>query len=144
MIICLKMWPVERRFFSHMTKWPSFWPDMTHFQTCLRFHRDKHSDHFMIIGLKIRPLECTQGFSTIWPSDPVFDPTQPIFKLVKNFIKTNILIKFHNNPTENVASRAYKNFFQDLTYWPSFWPDLTHFQTRLRFQQDKYSDQVSW
>ena len=58
----------------------------------------------MIIGLKIWPLEFTQGFSNIWPGDIVFDLTWPIFKFVRDFIKTNILIKFHDYQTENVAS----------------------------------------
>ena len=56
-------------------------------------------------------LDCTQGFSKIWFSDLVFDPTWHIFEL----IQTNILTKFHDNQTENVASRQYTMFFLDLT-----------------------------
>ena len=40
----------------------------------------------------MRPLECTQGFSKIRPSDLVFDLTRPIFKLVRNIIQANILM----------------------------------------------------
>ena len=65
----------------------------------------------MIIELKMWPLERTWGFSKIWPSDLIFDPTWPIFKLVWDFIKKNILIKFHDYQTENVASRDYTMFF---------------------------------
>ena len=61
----------------------------------------------MIIGLKMWHLEQTQGFSKIWTSDLVFDLTWTIFKLVWDFIKTNILTNFHDNRTENVASRKY-------------------------------------
>ena len=56
-------------------------------------------------------LELTQGFSKIWPSDLVSDPKWHKFELVQDFIKTNILTKFHEDRTENVASRAYTKFF---------------------------------
>ena len=69
----------------------------------------------MIIGLKMCPLERTQGFPRIWPSDLVFHPTWPIFELVRDFLKTNILTEFQDYLTENVASRAYTRFFKDLT-----------------------------
>ena len=62
------------------------------------------------------PLERTQGFSKIWPSDLVFDLTWPIFDLVWDFIKTNILTKFQDYWTENVASGAYTRFSK---IWPS-------------------------
>ena len=65
----------------------------------------------MIIGLKMWPPEHTQSFSKIWPSDLVFDPTWHIFKLGQDFIKLNILTKFHDDYTENVASKAYTRFF---------------------------------
>ena len=58
------------------------------------------------------------------------------FKLVRDFIKSNILTKFHHNLTENVTSRAYTRFFKDLPQRPSFIPDKTQFQ-------DKHSHQVS-
>ena len=70
---------------------------------------------FIIIGLKMWPLECTQVFSQIWPSNLIIDPTWPIFKLVPYFIKKNILTKFHDYQTENVASKAYTRFLEDLT-----------------------------
>ena len=65
----------------------------------------------MSIQLKMWPLERTEGFSKIWPSDLVFDPTWPIFELIQDIIQTNILTNFHEYPTENVASRAYTRFF---------------------------------
>ena len=65
----------------------------------------------MIIGLKMWPLERTQGFSKILPSDLVFYQTQPFYELVLDFIKINILTKIHDNRTENVASRASTRFF---------------------------------
>ena len=53
------------------------------------------------------PLERTRGFSKILPSDLVFDPIQPNFELVQDFIKANILTKFYEDRTENMPSRAY-------------------------------------
>ena len=146
-------------FWSDLTWWPSFWPNMAHFRTISRCNKDKHSDHFSrvldkkcglysvqkdflifdlvtyfltphdpisilfdilsrqtfwrftSIWLKMWPLQHTQGLSKIWPSDLVFDPTWPNFKLIRDFIKTNIQTKFHKYLTENVASRAYTRFF---------------------------------
>ena len=64
----------------------------------------------MIIGQKLWKPERIQLFSYIRPSDLVFDLAWTIFYLIRDFIKTNILTKFHDNPTENVASRAYTRF----------------------------------
>ena len=61
----------------------------------------------MIIGLKMWPLEHTQGFSKILTCDLVFDPTWTIFELIRDFIRTNLLTNFHDNQTENVDSREY-------------------------------------
>ena len=66
------------------------------------------------------PLECTQGFSKICPSDLVFHWTWPIFKIVAEVNVVNILTKFHGYQTENVTFRAYTRFFYDLTKWPIF------------------------
>ena len=51
------------------------------------------------------PLEHTQGFPKIRTCNLIFDPTRTIFELIRDFIKTNILINFHDNRTENVDSR---------------------------------------
>ena len=102
--------------------------------------RQKLWTSFIIIRPKIWSLEHTQSFSKVWASDLVLDPTWPTFKLIRDFMKTNILTNFHDNQTENVASRVYTRFFkrfdlvfdlkwlifkhnQDLsikTFWPSF------------------------
>ena len=91
--------------------------------------RQKLWTSFICIRPKIWSLEHTQGFSKVWPSDLVFDPTWPIFNLVRNFIKTNILTKFHDNWTENAASRVYTRFFKrfDLVFYPK-WPIFKHHQ----------------
>ena len=41
----------------------------------------------------------------IWPSDLVFNLTWPIFKLIWDLMKTDILIKFREYHVENEASR---------------------------------------
>ena len=71
----------------------------------------------MISRLKMQLIERTQVFSQISPSDLVFDPTWPIFKLVWDFIKTNIPIKFHDHRTEKVTSTEISS---RQTFWPSF------------------------
>ena len=99
--------------------------------------RQKFWPSFMTIGLKMWPLECTQVFSKIRSSDLVFDPTQLIFTLIPDFIKANILTKFHGYWMENVASRAYTCFSK---IWPSdlvfdlIWPIFV-----LKFHPDKHS-----
>ena len=47
----------------------------------------------------------------IWPTNPVFDPTWPMFELVWDIIEENILTKFHVYRIENEASKAYTIFF---------------------------------
>ena len=89
-------------------------------------------------------IECSQGFSMIWPTDLVFDPMSPIFELDWDIVKMIILSKFDEDWTKNVASRVFTRFFHDLTYWPSFWPDMTHIRTWLRYCQDNHSEQIWW
>ena len=98
----------------------------------------------MKIRPKLWPLQCSQYFSMIWPTDLVFDPTWPIFEPDWDIVKMNILSKFDDVWTKPVASRVFRRFFNDLTYWPSFWPDMTHIQTWLRNSQDDHSEQVWW
>ena len=97
---------------------------MTHFQ------QGKNSwTSFISIRPKIWSLQHTQGFSKVWGSDLLFDPTWPIFIFVRDFRKTNILTNFHDNLTENVASRVYTRFFErsDLVFDPK-WPIFKHDQ----------------
>ena len=144
---------------------------MIHFQTCLRqtlwpsfmgvrlkiwsLEHDPFSDlceissrqtfcpSFMTTGLKMWPLEGTHGFSNIWPSDLVFDPTWPIFKLVGDFIKTNILTKFYDYQTKMWPLERTQSFSK---IWPSdlvFLHDMTHFSTSSEISSRKIY-QVSW
>ena len=67
----------------------------------------------MKIRPKLWPPECSQGFSMIWPSDLVFDPTSPIFELDWDIVKMIILSKFDEDWTKNVISRVFTS--QKLT-----------------------------
>ena len=135
---------VSTNFFHDLTYWPCFWPNVTH------FHLDWDTDKMIIlrklmkIGPKLWSLECSQIFSMIWPTDLVFDPTSPIFDLDWDIVKIIILSKFDEDWTKTVASRVFTRFFNDLTYWPSFRPKVTHIQTWLRYCQDVHSEQVWW
>ena len=60
----------------------------------------------MKIGPKLWPLECSQGFSMIWPTDLVFDRTSPIFETEWDIVKMIILSKFDDNQTKAVVSRV--------------------------------------
>ena len=60
-------------------------------------------------------LECQKGISLTWSSDLVFYPRWPNFKLVWDFITTNILTKFQVNWAKKVASRAPTKYFINLT-----------------------------
>ena len=67
--------------------------------------------------------KCSQGFSKIWPSDLVFDPTGPSFELGLGIMIINILIKFHEECTQGFS----KIWPSDLVFdpkWPSFILDL--------------------
>ena len=83
----------------------------------------------MKTGSKLWPLECQQGFSLIWPTDLVFDPTWPRFELGLKIIEMNILTKSDEDWVKTVTARVLTRFFFDLTYWPSFWPHVTQIRT---------------
>ena len=63
---------------------------------------------YMKIGHKMWLLQCLQGFSFFWPSDLVFDPAWPSFELSRGINVTNVLTKFQEDQTINVASRVFK------------------------------------
>ena len=109
----LKMWHPE-----HIQGFSKIWPGDLVFNPNDPFSnlseissRQTFWPTYKSFGLKMWPLEPTKGFSNIWPSDLAFDPTWPIFDLVRDIIQANILTNFHEYPTENVASRAYRRFF---------------------------------
>ena len=86
-----------------------FFYDMTLFLTrydpylCLSkiLSRWSFSASLMMIGAKLWPLECSQGFSMIRPTDLVFDLTWPMFQLDQDIVKMIILSKFDEDWMKN-------------------------------------------
>ena len=86
----------------------------------------------MTFETKLWTLECTQGFSKIWPSKLVFDLTWSSFELDLDTMRIKILTKFPELWITIVPSRVYTRFFckiwpRDLVFdptWPSFELDL--------------------
>ena len=72
--------------------------------------RETFWQSYMKIGHEMWLLQCLQGFSFFWPSDLVFDPAWPSFELDRVIIGTNLLTKFHEDRTRNVASRVFTRF----------------------------------
>ena len=132
-------------FFYYFTYWPCFLTQhhpYSHITEILS--RWSFWASLMKIGPKLWHLKCSQCFSMIWTTDLVFDPTFPIFEVVRDIVKMIILSKFDDDWTKTVASRVFTMFFYDLTYWPSFWPDMTHTRTWPRYCQDDHSEHVWW
>ena len=65
----------------------------------------------MKIGSKLCPLECIHGVTKIWPKALVFKPIWTIFYSALDFIKINILTKFHEDWIKTVPSGMYKWFY---------------------------------
>ena len=127
------LWSVHKVFFNDLTYWPSLWPGMIHIRSW---------PSSMKIGQILWPLECSNGFSMIWPIDLVLDPMSPIFELDRDIVKMIVLSKFDEDWTKTVVSRVFTRFFFDLAYWPSFWPNMTHIRTWSRYCLDDHSEQV--
>ena len=96
----------------------------------------------MKIWRKLWPLSSTQGFSIIWPSDLVFDPRWLKYNSSPDFIKTNIFTKFHENLTKTMTFIAYSRFFYNLTWLPTFWPQLIDKKSKCNYHQNKQSNQI--
>ena len=69
-----------------------------------------------------------------------FDPTSPIFEHNWDIVTTIILSTFYDDWTKTVTPRVFRRFFLDLTYLPSFWPNIAHIQTWLRCCHDDHSE----
>ena len=111
---------------------------MIHFQTHFRYHQDKHLTIFQEYWTENVALWAYIRSSKIWPGDLVFDPTWPSFKLMWDIFEANILIKFHEYLTENVACRANTTFFfffffssRDLVFYPT-WPTFKLIQDIIK------------
>ena len=145
MTIASKMWPLEC-FQGFLLIWPGdlvFDPKWPSFKSDLELIKTNilskiHDDCFKNVTARV-----LTRFSLIWPGDLVFDPKWPSFKLDLEIIKANILSNIHNDCFKNVTSWVLTSFSFDLTWWPSFWPQVTQYQIWPRFYRGKYSGQVS-
>ena len=110
---------------------PTFWPDMTQFQTWPKnptWPRCLQVEYFYKFSRRsiknITPIEVTR-FSIIWPTDLVW--TQHDLDI----IKTNILTNYQEDPLKNMTPIEVTRFFYYLTYWPSFWHHMTNIKLDL-------------
>ena len=83
-------------FFYNLTYWPTFWPDVTHIWTWLDLVKLIILSKFHEFWPNLWPLVCSQALFITWPTNLLFDPTQPIFKLDLNFVRIINLSKYHN------------------------------------------------
>ena len=60
-------------------------------------------------------LGCLQLFSQDLTKLPTFLPYMTHYLIWPGFVKTNILRKFTKDWANNVVSRVFKSYFQDLT-----------------------------
>ena len=145
MMIAWKMWPLEcwQGFLLIWPgdlvfdpRWPSFEPDLKIIKTNIlsKIH------YYCFKNVTARVL--TKSL-LIWPGDLVFDSKWPSFKFDLEIIKTNMLSKIHDDCLKNVTTRVLTRFSADLARWPSFWPQVTQFQTYPRTHQDKHFEQDS-
>ena len=131
------------RFSADLALWPSFWPQVTQFLTWPRNHQDKHIEQDSWWLFKSVTARVLKRFSADLAGDLVFDPKWPSFEPDLDLIEANILSKFHQNWVKTMTSRVLTSFSFDLTWWPSFWPQVTQYRTWPRFHRGKHSDQVS-
>ena len=146
MMITSKMWPLE-----HQQGFPLIWPGelvidikWPSFKLDLEIIKTIHFEQYLWWLFKQCDLWSVNSFLLIWPSHLVFDPMWPSLKLDLEIIKTNILSKIHDGCLKNVTIRVLTRFSADLARWPSFWPQVTQFQTWPKNHQDKHFEQDSW
>ena len=135
---------VLTRFSADLARRPSFWPQVTQFQTYPRLIKTNILNKIHDYCFKNVTAWVLTRFSAGWPGDLVFDTTWPHFNLDLEIIKTNILSKIHDGCLKNVTARVLTRFSADLARWPSFWLQVTQFQTWPRNHQDKHFEQDSW
>ena len=54
----------------------------------------------------------------------------------------NILSNIYDDYLKNVTSGVLSSFSFDFALWPSFWPQVTQFQTWPRNHQDKHLGKI--
>ncbi|KAH3887734.1 hypothetical protein DPMN_011753 [Dreissena polymorpha] len=72
----------------------------------------------------------------------VFQATGTTFELVQNIIGTNLLTKFHDDRTMNMASRVLTRKNATPPWRPCFSTNRNHFRTHPRYHWDKSSEAI--
>ena len=125
---------VLTRFSADLARWPSFWPQVTQFQTWPRNHQDKHIEQ--AARVLTRFSADLARWPSFWPQVTQFW-TWPRFNRGKHFDQVSSWL------VKTMTSRVLTSFSFDLTWWPRFWPQVTQYRTWPRFHRGKHSDQVS-
>ena len=103
------------RFSFDLTRWPSFWYQVTQFKLDLEIIKTNIFSNTYDDYLK----NVTSGvlsFLLIWPGDLVFDPSWPSFKLDLEIDKTNILSKIHDDCL-NKSPRCFLASLESIGFW---------------------------
>ena len=132
------------RFSADLARWPSFWCQVTQFQTWPVINKMLSKIHDDC--LKNVTTRVLTRFSAVWPGDLVFGPRWPSFELDLEIIKTNILSKTHDDCLKNVTARVLK-FFAVTLIWPGdlvFYPKWPSFKLALELIKIKHFKQDSW
>ena len=129
-----------RFFFYDLILWPTFWPS----NLSKILSRTSLWASLKLIGLKMWPVKCSQGYSMHWYSDLIFDPRWHSFELEiwsRTYFWASLrLIRLKMWPLE--CSHSFSMIWSsDLLFDPT-----TQFQTCPRFcKGKKHSEQVrSW
>ena len=140
------MWPLE-----HQQGFPLIWPGdlvsdikWSSFKLDLEIIKTHILSNIYDDYLKKCDLWSVNSFLLIWPGDLVFYPMWPSFKSDLEIIKTNILSKIHDDCFKTMTTRVLTKFSAYLAWWPSFWPQVTQFQTWPRTQDKHFLQDSLW
>ena len=135
---------VFTRFFYDLTYWPPFWSSMTHILT---WPRNCHNDHSEQVWWW---LDEHCGLYSVhkvfqWFDLLIYFLTQhdPYSKLIQILSWWSFWARL-SMIGPKLWPLVFTRFFYDLTYWPTFRPDMTHMQTWPRYCHDDDSEQVWW
>lgn len=112
-----------------------FKPILTKLKLIPKFFITKYLKIFQDDWAKNVTSECLKGW-LIWVSE--LHPIWPNFQTHAQTISPSF------TKDKSVTSIEFKRVFTDLSWWPTFWANVTHFQMHARNFLRKHSEQVSW
>ena len=98
----------------------------------------------MKIEAKLWPLESEQSFKEILPSDLVFNLAWPIFRLDRDIIQTNILVKLYEGWSKMWPVEGEQSFKEIWASDLKFLTQHDHIWTWPGYHHVKHSGKVSW